>query len=242
MDLVQHALGNVESAQSFHAQHPFVPVSGEAVDVVGLHIHRQHAQRLDRVDAEQDIFFFAELSDAVEVVAEPGIGFDRGDRQHPRPAVHLRGDLFERDASAHRFDPAHFDAEAFQVHPRIHVGGELDVGDDHVVAGFPVDSVGDDGDAFRRVFDEGDFFRFGIDEPGEPGTHHIRLLHPVQVIPGAVRAGIFGKGGDRLAHPFRQRRHPGVIPVNPVFNDREFLPPLVPIDCHNIICIIPFNR
>jgi len=112
----------------------------------------------------------------VEVVAEAAVAFDRGDGNDARAVGHLHADLLERHAAARGARKPHLHPARFQVHPRVHVGGKLDVRDHHVVAFPPVDAVGDDRDAFGGVLDERDFVRVCVDKCRRLTTHTVDLF------------------------------------------------------------------
>ena len=58
------------------------------------------------------------------------------------------------------------DPEALEILPRVAVGGIFDVRDDDVVAGVKVEPARDDGQAMRRVWNEGNLVCGpGVDEP-----------------------------------------------------------------------------
>ena len=100
---------------------------------------------------------------------------------------------------------AHRDPQpALQVAPDIDVVGMLkSLAHNDVVAGLPVDRVGNDVQAFRNVFDDGDLIGRCIDQSGISvsnrlnGAEHGRLV--------AADLSMIQKGVDGLAHRSGQR-------------------------------------
>ena len=59
----------IKDAGAFGAEQPFMPIGREIIDIHAGDVDGEHAEGLNRIDAEEDVSFGTELSDAGEVVA-----------------------------------------------------------------------------------------------------------------------------------------------------------------------------
>ncbi len=103
------------------------------------------------------------------------------------------------------------DAELFETKPRIVVGRELFFKGDNPIAGFPGKALGDDGNAFGGVLDDGDFFRRGVDEAGGGVAEAGVGIHPLVVMERAELAGIVGKPANGVGGTAAQWGDSGVV-------------------------------
>ena len=198
-----------------------MPIRREKIDMVAFHIHRQESQALNGVNAKQDALFLAERADAVEIRAEPAVAFHRTDRNESRPRIHLFNQIVKQHPPFDSMHHAGFDSQAFQVPPGINICWKLDVGDDHIVAGLPIQSVSNNGKTFGSVFDESHLIRSGVDETGKTLPGLFDPSHPGFVMGGSKTGGIINKGRHNFTHPFGQRGYPCMIEKNQLLRHRK---------------------
>src|SRR5262249_23082296 len=148
-------------------EQPLVPIGGEEVDRRPADVEGQDTEPLDGVDEEQDAALAAQVTESIEVVAEPAGELDEAEAEDARACVHRRANVVDIEPAVAAADAPGLDAAAGQVQPGIDVGGVFLFRDDDVIAGLPRVALGDDADAFAGVLDEGDVERIGVDEPAE---------------------------------------------------------------------------
>src|SRR5205085_8961426 len=80
-------LRDVEDCGAFRATHPFVSVGGKERDVRGADVHRNDADRLNRVNAEEDVASPADSADRDEIRREAVVERDGRDADETRVVV-----------------------------------------------------------------------------------------------------------------------------------------------------------
>ena len=186
-----------------------------------LHRRRKRAERLNRVEAEQNAAFAQRFSDGV--VFQPEAADEMAGRQRDEPGVfiHLsRHVLLADDAEAARVEQAHLDAAGGQRHPRIHVRRIIVVVNQDVVATPELQSGGDEAQCERGRPDQRDFVRLAVQQPC---AELARVVEPV-VHEGFLVAerGLPRAIGDGVGHAARQRTNAGMREEDFVACDGEF--------------------
>ena len=221
-ELVLKGFFDVEDAGAHGAEHPFVGIGGEEVDVFDG--GGEGADGLDGVEAEEDAAGAQHLADGVDLQAVAAEEVAGGEGDEAGFGGEGGFDEFGGDgAGGVGFEEADGDAfAAGEVGPGVDVGGVVVEVADDFVAGLPVEAGGDEGEADGGGADEGDFVGLGADEAGggdacfgdgAPGFGV--FLH--------AEAGLFGVvlhgGGDAAG----EDADAGVGEEEAVLDDGEFL-------------------
>jgi len=188
-DGVEAAVTDVKDAIAFRAEHPFVAVGGERVDVGGFDVDGEDAHALNGVDEEEAAVLVAELANGIEIDTVAAEIVDEADGEQAC-AGYGGGDGFEGVVNG---EPGELDTAFFEEKPGIVVGGEFFLEGDDAVAGLPMEAEGDDGDAFGSVFDDGNFGGARVDEAGSGLAEAGLGIEPFVVMEGAELAGVVGK-------------------------------------------------
>ena len=138
-------------------------VGGQKIHV--LDRRGKRAERLNRVEAEQNAALAQKFSDGPifhPISADEMAG---SQRHQPRIFIHLAHDILRADdAEAARIQQAHFHAAFRQRHPRIDIRRIIVVVNEDVVALAKIQSGGDKTQRQRRRPDERDFLRLAMEQ------------------------------------------------------------------------------
>jgi hypothetical protein len=124
--------------------------------------------------------------------------------------------------------PGDVDAFGFQTPPGVKVGGELFSETDHAVAGLPIETRGDGGDALRGVLHKGDFGGLGVDEAGGGSAKDGVDIEPFAVVETAVLEGIVGEVFHGIDADAREGGDGGMVEVDEVVPDGKLVCVLAP--------------
>ncbi len=164
-------------------------VGGERVDVSGFDIDREDTHALNGVNEIKTGVLMAELANGFEIDAKAAEVVDEADGEEAC-ARNGGGDCFEGIVDG---EPGDLDAELFETKPGIVIGRKFFFEGNDSIAGFPGKALGDDGNAFGGVFDDGDFFGRGVDEARRGVAEAGVGIHPLVVMERAELAGIVGE-------------------------------------------------
>lgn len=223
-DFVLAILLDVEDAAAFGAGEPFVAVGGEGVDLHGADVEGEDSEALDGIDEEEDAVAGADGAEGGEGGAVAGEELDEADGEEAG-AASGGFDFFEGVGG---FEPVDQDTFGGEFLPRVLVGGEFAAEGDDAVSGVPVETEGDGGDAFGGVFDDGDFAGGGVDHLGGGGAEAVIAGHPLAVVVGAPLFGVVGEPAHGVGRAAAERADGGVIEVDQLLSDREFVAVLLP--------------
>ena len=98
---------------------------GQQIDAQRTDITAQSADALSPVNHEQAVVCATDFGQARQVVTVFVRVLNEAHWQHPRPAVHGGGNVIHMGVAVLGLDLAHFDAEPFEVEPRVTVGRKL---------------------------------------------------------------------------------------------------------------------
>ena len=99
---------------------------------------------------------------------------------------------------------------------------------DDLIAGAPIEAEGDGGDAFRGVFDDGDFAGGGVDHLGRGGAETVIAGHPLGIVEGAPNFGVGGEPAHGLGGPAAEGADGGVVQIDQILRHRKLFPVLLP--------------
>ena len=213
----------VEHAQTFRAEHPLVAVGHHERAARGLHIEGQGAQMLDGIHAEQHAPGGASLAEAGQIQQQAAGILHRADGQQPgaRPAGSQQIGLRIGAAQA---DLQHLDAMPRQGLPDDPVRGEFLVADHHLVTGAPVQSEGNEGQAFRSVLHQCDVIGGGcIEQATQPLAQAMFHREPVGIVAGTDGGVLLREGANRTRSPLRPGCHGRVVEVAQAFRLGELV-------------------
>ena len=216
-----HRRPAVEQRQALRAEHPFMAVGNHEIRVHLAAVETHRAQALDRVHAEQH-------------AAVPAGAADRRQVQADTAAVLHRGQRYQTGAFADRVDHPllgvraahvhfhHLDALVGQGLPGNPVGRELLIADHHLVAGPPIEPLGDHRQPFGGVLEQRHVRRLDVDQPTETVAQTLLHARPLRVVPGAHLDILVGEGDHRVAGAAGPGVHGGVVEIQHVVVQREF--------------------
>src|SRR3954447_8126287 len=125
----------------------------------------------------------AQLAHGFQIEAEAITELHRAQRYHARPRVDQLAYIGHADASGVRLNPAQLDPLFGQAHPAIDVRRILDIRDDDVVSGPPVEPIRNGNQAFGRVLYEGNLIVAGTDQRSDPALDfRVGLAAPIGII------------------------------------------------------------
>ena len=167
-----------------------MPVGGQEVDVHRLDIDRKRAKRLNPIDAKEDAFLLTEFAQGRQIRAKTAGELHGRDGDHTRAAVdHLENPL-ERNAPVVLEDHSYINTTDTKRLPRIDVGRKLDVGNHHVVACLPGQTVGNEADALGRVLGERNLVRVGVEQLRNQPPHALDFVKIATANVGVVHRAI----------------------------------------------------
>ena len=204
-DEVEMFFLHVDDADGEGAEHPFVGVGAEEVDV--LDGGGECAEGLDGIEGEEDAALVEEAADGIDIDAVSGEEAARGEGDEAGARGECGGDDFGGDlAGAGGLELADDDAFAGEIEPGVDVGGVIAGVADDFVAGLPLDAVCEEAEAEGGGAEEGDLIGLGADElgAGDAGLFYIvqhlgeflRLAGGILDVAGHGVGDGRGEGGD----------------------------------------------
>ena len=133
------------------AEHPFVRIGAEEIDVRARDIERKSAERLDGVERKEDAALVQQRADGIHVdpVAAEKMAARQGDESGLRGE--RRRDEFRGDFARRRgLEIAHGDSAPAEFEPRIDVRGVIAVVAEDLVALAPRQAIGEEAEARAR--------------------------------------------------------------------------------------------
>ncbi len=213
IDLVLAVALDVENAAAFGAGEPFVAIGGGGVDAAFTDVEGEGTEALDGIDEEEDIVTVADFADGFQVGAVTGEELNEGDGQK---AGSFGGAVNFVQGSIGA-EPGDFYAAGLETDPGVLVGGKLVVEGDDAVAGAPIESKGDGGDAFGGIFNNCNFAGVCVAHFGRFDAEGFVAGHPLVVVEGAKLFGIGGEPAHGFGGGAAERGDGGVIEVYQVF-------------------------
>ena len=218
VELCLQFAAHIEKARAARSEQPFMGVGGEKVHV--LHIHWKSTNRLDGIEAKQDVALVEIFADGLVIQTVATDEMAGGQRHELGVFIHLAHDVHRPDhAQTARVDQAHLDATVGHGHPRINVGGIIIMVNQDVVAPAKGETGSDEAEGQRGGTDNGHFFRLAVEQLRTGLAGIIEPVHHEGFL--VAQRGFGGAIGDRLGHAARQRANPGVPKESPVPGDGE---------------------
>ena len=190
----------------------------------GADIMRKYTQPLDRVDAKSDIALFAQLAQFLQIGFQAAGKLHRADRQQARRCIAgIDQRLFQVAGAGQRY-AAHLDALPGKRFPHHAVRREFLVADDHVVTRLPGKPVGNHRQSFGRIFQQRDIVSMrGADQFARQLANVLFRVQPGIEMFGTDSVILPREFDHCIGSARRPRGYSGVIQVNQVTVDREFV-------------------
>ena len=193
-------------------EQPLVASCREEIDGTPTRVEVKRPDVLNGVEIEEDVPALAELGGPHQVLAEAIGELHRAQRDQARPLINERRNVLHEDPAVAALDPLDLDPLPAEIHPAVDVRWVLDVGDNDVVAGHPVQTVGDEEHTLGRVLDERDLRAVGPDESSDlPLDDVVGVPTPVEIMAIAVIADVGEEPVHRGDHRCRGRRDRGIV-------------------------------